>query len=473
MAATMGLASHPAAAFDWMVATAPEYLTALAAAAPGDNILLAPGTYFAAAGRTGLQDVTITSQDPNNPAILDATVGSGNRVLQLSSASNVVIEHLIFQNYTGNGINIDDADNWPAGKSTNITIRDVIVRNTTAPTGNSDGIKLSGVDGFVLERVQVSNWGERGSAVDPTGSHNGRIENSRFSHPTLTGFGSGIRPKGGSSNIVILGNYLEFGGGGRAIQAGGATPDFVSRYLPGKSGFEAEDVVAAGNIVTNAADAFVWVNIDGGEFRYNLIEVPTNTPSRATNEQFGVDVDTQNGVFGNNIIEYDSQMYAGWAGAPGVLPGTFTFFENQWHNRDTGGPIDPLAELMLPTPETGGIYGVDSPMDTQTGWAWDMPWGIWIVNPHLAAFDTTLAGFEDLFLATATGGLFDPLLANPLLGSWSLTPLADGAVSASLSQLILIHADALNVPAPAPIALVLTFGLLGVGAGLRRRLYTR
>jgi hypothetical protein len=89
--ATVSFAASPAAAFDWMVTNVTEYRMALAAAAPGDKILLAPGTYMAAAGRKGLQDVTITSQDPNNPAILDGSVGTGNRVLQLSSASNVII----------------------------------------------------------------------------------------------------------------------------------------------------------------------------------------------------------------------------------------------------------------------------------------------------------------------------------------------------------------------------------------------
>ena len=102
--------------------------------------------------------------------------------------------------------------------------------------------------------------------------------------------GSGICPKGGSSSIIIRGNYVELGGRGRAIQAGGSTGPGVSRFLPGKSGFQAENVVGTGNIVTNAADAFVWVNTDDGVFRYNLAETPTNTPSRATNEQLDIDI---------------------------------------------------------------------------------------------------------------------------------------------------------------------------------------
>ncbi|MEO1618166.1 MAG: hypothetical protein AAFV88_20090 [Planctomycetota bacterium] len=134
-------------AFDWRVSNDREVARALDQARPGDRILFAPGRYRSFS-RTGLRGITLRSENVNDRAVIDAA--GGNEAMKLSSVTDMTVEQLIFENYTANGINIDDSFNWPNGKSSGVVLRGITVRNEVAVGGNRDGIKLSGVDGFHL-----------------------------------------------------------------------------------------------------------------------------------------------------------------------------------------------------------------------------------------------------------------------------------------------------------------------------------
>ena len=187
----------PAGALDRTVSTTDQFRDALSAAEPGDRILLRPGVYRGGHYRSGLTDVSIVAADPRDPPVLRG----GANAIQLSDAHRVTIEHLILEQQTGNGINIDDGGSFDS-PSTQITLRNLVVRDIVE-AGNRDGIKLSGVTGFVIDQVQVLDWGDGGSAVDMVGSHHGIIQNSLFRHGNISDLGSGLRPKGGSKGITI------------------------------------------------------------------------------------------------------------------------------------------------------------------------------------------------------------------------------------------------------------------------------
>lgn len=452
-----GIASLGAA--DILVTNDTQLSSALDSASSGDRILLAPGQYNRFT-RSGLSGITIRSQDPNNLAVIDA--GGANEVVHLSSVNDITVEHLIMQNYSANGINIDDSGNWPLGKSSGIVIRDVVVRNTVAVAGNRDGIKLSGVDNFHIDRVQVINWGTGGSAIDPVGSHNGLIENSRFVHDTSTA--SGVRPKGGSSNIDIRANYFQMNGG-RAIQFGGSTDPAFFRFPPGESNYEADKITAAGNIVSGAESAVSWVNIDGGVARYNFIDTPSTWVMRLLNENQGNSiVDTQNGIFSDNIIQFDNGLNRIVNIGPEVLDQTFTFERNQWFNVDdaTLGQGD----INLPTAEIDGIYGVDPQLDPLAAVVLDTPWGIWAVNPHLSDQLLTFADFQNYSLAIAgTESSFDPLSENPFQGQWSFTPLSSADINVAAQSQLFLTVTAI----PEPCHILMLFLGVCIVTGRRRR----
>lgn len=443
---TLFLAAFPgvAAALDRVATDTATFAAALNAAQPGDNILLAPGDYAGGHYRQGLSQVTIRSQNPQQPA----RIIGGTNGIQLSDATSVLIENLIFQQQTGNGVNIDDGGSFGT-PSTDITIRKVTVADMQS-AGNSDGIKLSGVTGFLLDEVHVSNWGAGGSAVDPVGSHHGLIQNSTFISTVATG-GSGIRPKGGSKDITIRGNLISLSTGqGRAVQAGGSTGSQFFRFIDGDSGYEAAEITVEGNTILGGSSAISWVNIDGGVFHHNVIQNPKDWAFRILNENPGdTIIDTQNGVMADNVVRYsgDTWRRAGNYDGAEVLEETFTFNGNHWINLNNPTPAGSTPQL--PTPEINGSYGGDS-ASTVEQHVWQFAWGRWLVAPGPkgdgSAQGTIVNEWQELLLATpGANASFDPSASDPLAGDWSFQPLASSTVqhtSLNRKQIVLIRPTA-------------------------------
>ncbi|NOZ40706.1 MAG: hypothetical protein GXP24_10845 [Planctomycetes bacterium] len=421
-------------AVDLVVSTTAELHSAFQTAGVGDNILLQPGTYAGGIFRENLTGVTVRSVDPANRAV----ISGGNTNIQLVDSQDVTIEDLIFEDGIFNGLNFDDGGSF-ATPTTNLTLRNIVVRRAGS-TGNQDGIKLSGVVGFLIDRVEVDDWGDGGSAIDMVGSHNGLIQNSWLHTSSFGVSGSGIRPKGGSKNITIRANRIDLPiGDGRAIQAGGSTGSQFFRFIDGDSGYEAKNITAEGNVVLGGSSAFSWVNIDGGEFRHNYIERPGTWTMRILNENSGLPiVDTKNGLFNDNIIrfrdspsEYNRAVNIG----PETEPSTFQFARNQWYNEVTPTSSTP----NLPTPEVEGVYGVEPAIDANDAIAWEFDWGSWLVNATDQANTITIGIPNSLSIATpGPTGKFLPNAASPLQGEWSFTPLAGSQVAMTpFSQVIL------------------------------------
>lgn len=441
----VGLGARVARCIDHYVTNTSEFSAALAAATPGDTVLLAPGIYDGGHYRHGLTGVTIRGADTNDWAIIR---GGGNG-LQLSHATDVTLEYLVFEQQTSNGINIDDGGSQ-ATPTSNLMLRNLVVRNMNA-SGNNDGIKLSGVTGFLIDRVQVLNWGAGGSAIDPVGSHHGLIQNSLFRHSA--GAASGVRPKGGSKDIVIRANRFEIGGNqGRAIQAGGSTGAEFFRFIDGDSGYEAAEIVAEGNVVIGGGAAFGYVNIDGGVFHHNYVHRPERWAVRILNENPGsAIVDPQRGEFRDNVVVFDGSQWSTAVNVGGeTLPQTYKFVGNSWFN--LANPTPAGSTPTLPVAETDGTYGVDPAIDPQEPIVWAFSWGKWIVNASEGLGELDAGDFAGLKLASpATGAKFRPLLAQPLGGTWTFADLSGPTLAVQpFSQLILVDPAACAACLPMP-----------------------
>ncbi|QDS98395.1 PEP-CTERM sorting domain-containing protein [Adhaeretor mobilis] len=424
-----------AGAFDFHVSDNSQFASAFSNASPGDNILLQPGNYNGGRYRLGLSDVTIRSVDPANRAVIQG----GTNGIQLSSAQSVTLQDLVFEGQAANGVNIDDGGNIST-PSTDITLRRVTFRDIGS-SGNHDGVKLSGVNDFLLDQVEVLNWGNGGSAVDMVGSHRGVIQNSYFFDPGTT-VASAVRPKGGSKDITIRGNRIELpSGAGRAIQAGGSTGTQYFRFLDGDSGYEADEIIAEGNVIIGGVSAFSFVNIDGGLFHHNYVQRPRNWTVRILNENQGNPiVDTQNGVVRDNSIvfsdtpgEYSTAVNIG----PETLPETFTFARNQWLN--LANPTSAGSTPQLPVTEASGIYGQDSGIDPDEVIAWDFEWGVWLVNASSQTNSFTVANPDEYQEAVVqASGNFVPSGGDPFVGAWQYTDLTSGQLQLEpFSQLVL------------------------------------
>jgi hypothetical protein len=422
---------------DRVVSTTAQFSSALAAAVPGDQILLQPGVYAGGHFRANLRQVTVRSANPQNPAIIDG----GNNAIQLSDAQQVTIEHLVFRNQVGNGLNIDDGGSF-ATPSTDITLRNIVVRDIVT-AGNNDGIKLSGVTGFLIDGVQVLNWGTGGSAVDMVGCHHGLIQNSLFAHTNTSNGGTTLQPKGGSKDITFRANRIELPpDAGRAVQAGGSTGAAFFRFIDGDSDYEADEIVAEGNVIVGGSSAFSWVNIDGGVFHHNVVHRPYRWVARILNENQGNPiVDPQNGQLHDNRIVFNdagSEFSTAVNVGAETLPSTYSFARNRWLN--LASPTPAGSTPALPTPEVSGVYGGDAMAPIDAAHIWDFPWGKWIVNANAAEKAVDVANHQ--VLRRASPGLsaaFRPLQNDPLEGAWTSASLPAATIELpAFSQVILI-----------------------------------
>lgn len=324
------------------VTTTDELARALAAAKPGTRIVVAPGDY----GRIHASEVR-GSQDA--PVTIAGAVGEARPVfragVQLSDVEHVVLERLEIAGAPANGLNVDDAGSFES-PSRHVLLRDLLVRDTGA-RGNEDGIKLSGVEDFRLERCTVTRWGRGGSAVDLVGCRRGVIDACTFRDREDDPAASGVQAKGGTRDVVIRDSRFEHAGQ-RAAHLGGSTA--LAYFRPSPAGFEAKDLTVEGCTFVGSEAPIAFTGCDGAVVRHNTFVHPRKWVARILQEtrEPGF-VACRNGVFERNLVVWNAEQVATAlnVGAHTAVD-TFRFAHNYWFCADEperGPPRLPLAEI--------------------------------------------------------------------------------------------------------------------------------
>ena len=329
------------------VSNAAEFRQAVSGAKPGQRILVAPGEYrgvFSFSGLSGTAEkrIVIAGADPaNRPRF------SG---MHFSRISYVDVRDIVIDATTGNGINIDDGGTITQ-PSHHVTLESVFVLET--PKGNIDGIKLSGLDDFVVKNCTIEKWG--GSGIDMVGCHRGVIEGSTFRN----GGDNGVQGKGGTSDVIVRRCLFE-NAGQRAVNLGGSTGMQFFRPALDKMNpkYEAKNLTVEGCIFIGSMAPIAFVGVDGAIVRFNTIYMPERWAIRILQETVAEGfVPSRNGVFTDNIVVFSSSKWAsgGLNIGPNTAPNTFKFERNWWYCTDRPANSTP----QLPTRETNGTYGTD------------------------------------------------------------------------------------------------------------------
>lgn len=335
------------------VANREELIAAVSNARAGTKIQIAPGEYrgaltFSNLRGTKAQPVVLEARDANRPPV----IAGGRSGIHLRGPAHVELRHLVVQDATGNGLNIDDGGD-PENPAHNIVLHQIQVRDI-GPKGNRDGIKLSGVGDFLVDNCMVERWGESGSAIDMVGCHNGEIKNCKFKYRGDI-FGNGVQTKGGSANITI--HHCRFeNAGGRAVNIGGSTGrDY---FRPRDANYEARNITVEDCTFIGSMSPIAFVGVDGATVRHNTIYRPTRWMIRILQESQGPEfLPCRNGVFANNIIAFRSDEVRSMVNVGGgTTPETFQFAANHWYCIDNPQRSNRLG---LPTAETNGSYGLN------------------------------------------------------------------------------------------------------------------
>jgi len=222
------------------------------------------------------------------------------------------------------------------------------------PSGNRDGIKLSGVTDFRIERCTLRRWGDGGSGIDMVGCHRGVITGCTLAQGEGIG-GEGIQAKGGTTRIVIRGNRFEEAGG-RGVNLGGSTG--LAFFRPKVEGYEAQEIRVEENLFVGCQAPIAFVGVDGAVVRRNTLYRPRKWALRILQETTAPGfVPCRNGVFSENIIVFRSDAWAegGVNIGPNTAPETFRFARNVWYCEDRPERSRP----SLPTAEEQPLIGQD------------------------------------------------------------------------------------------------------------------
>lgn len=290
----------------------------------GDTIYVYSGIYSGGMAIANLQgtakDYIYIIGEENQ----DVIIKGGSNSIQFSDAKYLKIENLIFEEQTGNGLNIDDAVSIDTPTEF-ITISNCKFRNMAA-SGNNDQLKLSGLDNFIIENCRFENGAAGGSGIDMVGCHKGIIRNNYF-----TNLGSNaIQAKGGTQYIEISANYFE-NCGQRTLNLGGSTGLEFFRPLDAK--FEAADLQVYSNVFIGSFAPIAYV----GSVRVDVINNTIINPERWVMRILQETVDESrfekcgNNRFENNIIYFGNISTEANVGS-NTAPETFTIKNNFWYN---------------------------------------------------------------------------------------------------------------------------------------------
>jgi hypothetical protein len=170
-----------------------------------------------------------------------------------------------------------------------------------------------------------------------------------------------VQIKGGSADIEI--RACQFADGGeRAVNAGGSTgfQFFRPPLSTDEPNAEARRVLIISSVFEGWRAPIAYVGCVDCVVRNNTIISPRRWVMRIlqeTTSSGGFEFEAcRDGVFENNLVYFEDAMLSRTVNVgSGTEPGTFSFRTNLWYAFD-----NPAASAPdLPTPETGGVVGLD------------------------------------------------------------------------------------------------------------------
>lgn len=325
---------------------------------PGEAIRLLPGTY---AGGMSVAKVAGTSNSPvwlgGVPGLARPVIQGGSTAIHFSRVRYLVVENLEIGGATGNGLNCDDGGDYANADATrHLLFRNLFIHDI-GTGGNNDGLKLSGVNDFLVLDCEFARLSAGGSGIDHVGCHRGLIARSTF-----TDAGSNaVQCKGGSEDIEIRANRF-INGGGRAVNIGGSTgfqffrPP-LSRTTPNS---EARNIQVVANLFRGGDAPVAFVGAVNSLVANNTIVEPRRWILRILQETVSSGGFTflpcGNNQFMNNLVFFDrSQISTPVNIGPNTDGASFEFAHNLWIAANQPNHSRPT----LPAVEAEGVYGLN------------------------------------------------------------------------------------------------------------------
>lgn len=288
-----------------------------------------------------------------------AIIEGGGEAMHLSRAAYVVVHDLEVRGTANNGINSDDGGRYDDAQAACVQVFRRLKIHDVGSDGNQDGLKLSGVRGFVVDGCEFSRCGGRGSGsgVDMVGCHDGVIARSKFTDLSA----NGVQAKGGTADVLVTRCRMERAGE-RSINIGGSTgPEFFRPPLSRDvANAEARRIRVIANVFVGSEAPIAFVGATDCVVAHNTIVDPQRWVVRILQESVtkgGVDFEAcGRNRFEANLVSFRrGSIHAGVNVGANVDVASFVFGRNLWFASDGAQG----SRLALPVNENGGVVGAD------------------------------------------------------------------------------------------------------------------
>lgn len=354
-----------------IVTTGDNLAGTLAAAEPGDRIVLQAGTYVQAgnlvidASGTPSDWIQIAAADGTAP-VIDLNGAGEFRI----SGSYVSLHGVDIRNGGGNNLHIaPGTEDVHHVHVSDTTIHDLAWGPGAAVKINRNNTESAAVGTICLEDNDVSEAIDN-AIIDGVGV-DGAVVTGNDIHDNAAG-SHGVFFKGGSADIVIEANVIRGISGNAALQLGGNTG--ASFWNPVYPGWEGVNQIARNNLIADFDDSAVEVRGVNGAFVYNNTIVG-QTSFAIFRLQTGNNA--SGGTSGNDDVHISSNLIIGTGGDPQYArndagDATITFGPQLWagtfHNSGSATPGIPVfpqaADVVAPsgsgvvvTPTVTGLSG--------------------------------------------------------------------------------------------------------------------
>lgn len=338
-------------------------------ATPGTSIVLLPGTY---PGGTFLSNLAGTAAAPiwigGAPGQPRPVIQGGSEGLHLVKPRYVIVQNLEVHSATANGINADDGAEYANPDAARFLIFRNLWVHDIGGSGNQDGLKLSGVNDFLVLDSSFARCGGNngGSGVDMVGCHRGLIARSIFTDLSA----NAVQAKGGSDDVEVRWCRITEAGQ-RAVNMGGSTgfEFFRPPLSTTQPNFEARNIRVVSNVIVGGQSALAFVGCVDCLASGNTIITPHNWILRILQETSTTPpyefLPSSGGRVVNNLVYFDRSDLSTYVNiGANTAPTTFTFDHNLWYAYDNPAASAP----SLPVAQTNAVIGIDPQLfDPATG----------------------------------------------------------------------------------------------------------
>ena len=329
-------------------------------AVPGTAVVVHSGTY---AGGAFISDLAGTAAAPiwigGAAGESVPVIEGGSEGLHFIEASYLVLHDLEVRNVSQNGINCDDGGDYANPLASHHLVFDNLYIHEVGGSGNQDGLKLSGVNDFVVKNCEMARCGGggSGSGVDMVGCHQGVIAGCYFHDLSA----NAVQCKGGSEDVEVRRCRMTEVGE-RGVNIGGSTgfQYFRPPLSTSEPNYEARNVRVLANVIEGGVASFAFVGCVDCVAANNTIVNPHNWILRILQETTSSGgytfFECAANTFENNLVYFDRGDLSTYVNTgPNTQPATFTFTANFWYAHDNPSASQPA----LPATETAGLYGLN------------------------------------------------------------------------------------------------------------------